>query len=158
MGGRMFALINLAASPGFVNPKCDPSLDLELLARYTSVRPGYHADKHHRNTVDCAGDVPATELQEMVEHSYDLVLLGLPRGQRTGCPATDRRRFRPLAHRLNSTSTQATPHPHQASRGQGNGAHHRNGGLTSLGMTSEAPGANVAPLAQQTLSLKTPKC
>ena len=42
-GGRMFALIMLEGSPGFVNLKCDPELALELPARYPAVRPGYHA-------------------------------------------------------------------------------------------------------------------
>lgn len=45
VGGRMFALVMLDGTPGFVNLKCDPDLALELRARYPAVRPGYHASE-----------------------------------------------------------------------------------------------------------------
>ena len=81
-GGRMFALVMLKGSPGFVNLKCDPSLALELRARYASIQPGYHANKHHWNTVELDGSVDDGTLQEMIRHSYALVVNSLPRAQR----------------------------------------------------------------------------
>src|SRR5215211_6251651 len=74
VGGRMFALIGLEASPGSVTLKCDPLLALALRAQYSSVRPGYHANKRHWNTVELDGSVEAGELREMIEHSYELVV------------------------------------------------------------------------------------
>jgi predicted DNA-binding protein (MmcQ/YjbR family) len=82
VGGRMFALVALEGSPGSVNLKCDPSLALELRARYSSVHPGYHANKRHWNTVELDGSVEDGELREMIEHSYELVVSRLPRAER----------------------------------------------------------------------------
>jgi predicted DNA-binding protein (MmcQ/YjbR family) len=42
--------------------------ELELRARYSAVRPGYHQDKRHWNTVDLDGPID-DELRELVEHS-----------------------------------------------------------------------------------------
>jgi predicted DNA-binding protein (MmcQ/YjbR family) len=65
-----------------VNLKCDPDLALELRARYAAVRPGYHQNKRHWNTVELDGSIPADEIREMIDHSYQLVLGQLPRNQR----------------------------------------------------------------------------
>jgi predicted DNA-binding protein (MmcQ/YjbR family) len=82
VGGRMFALVLLEGSPGSVNLKCDPDLALELRARYSSVRPGYHQDKRHWNTVELEGSVDEDELRWMIDHSYELVVSKLPRAAR----------------------------------------------------------------------------
>jgi predicted DNA-binding protein (MmcQ/YjbR family) len=82
VGGKVFALVMLSGREGFVNLKCDPDLALELRARHPAVRPGYHANKRHWNSVDLDGSVDRLELCEMIEHSYDLVVAGLPRAQR----------------------------------------------------------------------------
>jgi predicted DNA-binding protein (MmcQ/YjbR family) len=82
VGGRMFALVSLEGDRGFVNLKCDPDLALELRARHTAVQPGYHANKRHWNTVDLDGTVAADDLTDMIEHSYELVVAGLPRAVR----------------------------------------------------------------------------
>lgn len=82
VGGRMFALVMLDGSPGTVNLKCDPDLALELRARYEAVRPGYHQNKRHWNTVELDGSVEDEELRAMIDHSYELVVAGLPRAVR----------------------------------------------------------------------------
>jgi predicted DNA-binding protein (MmcQ/YjbR family) len=82
VGGRVFALVSLDGDAGSVNLKCNPELALELRARYSAVRPGYHQDKRHWNTVDLDGSLDDDELREMIDHSYALVLAGLPRAQR----------------------------------------------------------------------------
>jgi len=82
VGGRMFALVSLEGKPGSVNLKCIPELALELRARYAAVRPGYHQNKRHWNTVELDGSIDDTELREMIDHSYHLVLDGLPRARR----------------------------------------------------------------------------
>jgi predicted DNA-binding protein (MmcQ/YjbR family) len=83
VAGKMFALVLLTGSPGSVNLKCDPALALELRARHQAVRPGYHQNKRHWNTVDLDGSIDDGELREMIDHSYELVVSGLPRHQRT---------------------------------------------------------------------------
>jgi predicted DNA-binding protein (MmcQ/YjbR family) len=90
VGGRMFALVALGASPGFVNLKCDPTLALELRALHSSIHPGYHANKRHWNTVELDGTVDDSTLQEMIHHSYGLVVSRLPAAQRDRLPGSRR--------------------------------------------------------------------
>jgi len=79
VGGKMFALVSLEGAEGFVNLKCDPDLAVELRDRHAAVRPGYHANKRHWNTVDLDGTVDAEDITEMIEHSYTLVVDALPK-------------------------------------------------------------------------------
>jgi hypothetical protein len=53
-----------------------------LRKRYPAVRPGYHLDKRHWNTIDLDGTVPGDELAELIDHSWELVVAKLPRRQR----------------------------------------------------------------------------
>ena len=82
VGGKMFALVMLAGESGSVTLKCDPVWAVELREIYTAVRPGYHTNKRHWNTVDLDGTVDAAELDAMIEHSYELVVSRLPRRER----------------------------------------------------------------------------
>jgi predicted DNA-binding protein (MmcQ/YjbR family) len=82
VGGRMFALVALGPEPGSVSLKCDPGLAASLRDRYPAVTPGYHLNKRHWNTVSLDGSVPDSEVLELVDHSYDLVLARLTRAQR----------------------------------------------------------------------------
>ena len=52
VAGKMFALASLDEIPVTANLKCDPDLALELRDRYEQVRPGYHMNKKHWNTVE----------------------------------------------------------------------------------------------------------
>jgi predicted DNA-binding protein (MmcQ/YjbR family) len=82
VAGRMFALLPLDATAASVSLKCDPDLATALRARYPAVTPGYHLNKRHWNTVMLDGTVPDDEVQEWIEHSYDLVVAKLPRHRR----------------------------------------------------------------------------
>ncbi|HET6910937.1 MAG TPA: MmcQ/YjbR family DNA-binding protein [Mycobacteriales bacterium] len=82
VGGKMFALVALAGEPGSVNLKCDPAQALELREAYDGIRPGYHQNKHHWNTVDLDGSVEDDVLHGLITDSYDLVVAGLPRATR----------------------------------------------------------------------------
>ena len=82
VGGKMFALVMLDGEPGFVNLKCDPDHALELRARYPAVTPGYHANKRHWNSVHLDGSIDSPELQDMIEHSYTLIINSLSRAER----------------------------------------------------------------------------
>jgi predicted DNA-binding protein (MmcQ/YjbR family) len=79
VGGRMFALVSLVGEPGTVNLKCDPELALELRALHPAVRPGYHQDKRHWNTVELDGSIEPGEVREFIDHSYRLIVDRLPR-------------------------------------------------------------------------------
>jgi len=82
VAGKIFALAGLDEIPATVNLKCDPDLALELRDRYEQVRPGYHMNKKHWNTVEIDSGVPEAELRKMIEHSYDLVVRALSKAQR----------------------------------------------------------------------------
>jgi predicted DNA-binding protein (MmcQ/YjbR family) len=79
----MFALSALGATPLEVSVKCDPELAVELRASYAAIRPGYHLNKRHWNTVTLDGSVPDRMVRDLVEDSYDLVV-GALRPKRRG--------------------------------------------------------------------------
>ena len=79
VSGKMFALAALDELPTTVNLKCDPDLALDLRDRYEEVRPGYHMNKKHWNTVQIEGAIPDAELRKMIDHSYELVIKRLPK-------------------------------------------------------------------------------
>ena len=79
VGGKMFALTSLDEVPTTVNLKCDPDLALELRDRYEQVKPGYHMNKKHWNTVEIDSGISSVELRKMIDHSYELVVKGLPK-------------------------------------------------------------------------------
>jgi predicted DNA-binding protein (MmcQ/YjbR family) len=79
VAGKMFALAALDEMPTTVNLKCDPDWALDLRDRYEQVRPGYHMNKKHWNTVEIDSGIPANELRKMIDHSYELVAVSLPR-------------------------------------------------------------------------------
>ncbi len=86
VGGRIFALVPLGADPATMSLKCDPALALELRARHPAIRPGYHLNKRHWNTIALDGSVDADELRELIDHSYQLVVAGLTRAVRDTLP------------------------------------------------------------------------
>lgn len=88
VGGKMFALIPLGDDPATMNLKCDPDLALELRAQYPAVRPGYHQNKRHWNTITLDGSIESDELHELIEHSYQLVVTSLTRAERERLPTT----------------------------------------------------------------------
>jgi predicted DNA-binding protein (MmcQ/YjbR family) len=81
--GKMFALAALDEMPTTVNLKCDPDWALDLRDRYEEVRPGYHMNKKHWNTVEIEGTIPDAEFRKMIDHSYNLVVETLPKSRAT---------------------------------------------------------------------------
>ncbi|MBO6517182.1 MAG: MmcQ/YjbR family DNA-binding protein [Bacteroidia bacterium] len=65
-----------------INLKCDPEWALELRAEYPQIRPGYHMNKKHWNTVTTSAFHNAPLLRKMIDHSYDLVVSKLPKAKR----------------------------------------------------------------------------
>ncbi len=82
VGGKMFALLAFEEVPATANLKCDPDRALELRDRYEDVTPGYHMNKKHWNTVVIDGAIPQSELEKMIDHSYELVLRSLSKAER----------------------------------------------------------------------------
>ena len=82
VAGKMFALLALDEVPAAANLKCDPDRALELRDRFEQGRPGYHMNKKHWNTVELGTGIPETEVRQMIDHSYELVVRSLPRKTR----------------------------------------------------------------------------
>jgi len=82
VGKKIFALLALDEIPATANLKCDPDLALDLRDRYEQVRPGYHMNKKHWNTVEIDTGLSDSEVSKMIGHSYELVVRGLPRAVR----------------------------------------------------------------------------
>ena len=74
----MFALTDITLFTS-VNLKCDPERAVELREQYPAVQPGYHMNKKHWNTVLMDGTLGDKVIIELVDHSFDLVVAGLPR-------------------------------------------------------------------------------
>src|ERR1700758_292599 len=68
IGAKMFALAPLDQVPATANLKCDPDLALELRDRFEQIRPGYHMNKKHWNTVEIDSGIPDNELRKMIDH------------------------------------------------------------------------------------------
>jgi predicted DNA-binding protein (MmcQ/YjbR family) len=79
---KMFALLPVQSDPPSLSLKCDPTLAAILRDTYPAVTPGYHLNKRHWNSVKVDGSIPDDEVLEMIDHSYDQVVKGLPRKER----------------------------------------------------------------------------
>ncbi|MGJ8657174.1 MAG: MmcQ/YjbR family DNA-binding protein [Akkermansiaceae bacterium] len=80
--GKMFALTSPDSFPTAVNLKCDPDRALELRDEYDAVKPGYHMNKKHWNTVTLDGSVPSKLIEEMIVESLRLVVQSLKKADR----------------------------------------------------------------------------
>jgi len=79
VGGKMFALTGLDNQEFKVNLKCDPERSLELREEYDgAIIPGYHMNKKLWNTVS-VNSIPEKLFRNLIDHSYDLVINGLPK-------------------------------------------------------------------------------
>lgn len=79
VGGKIFAISALGRRPLEVSLKCDPELAVQLRSSYRAVRPGYHLNKRHWNTVTLDAGIPDRLVHDMIEDSYDLVVSALPK-------------------------------------------------------------------------------
>ncbi|OUS76502.1 MmcQ-like protein [Paenibacillus sp. MY03] len=82
VGGKMFALIGTNGSVDNISLKCEPHMAELLRMEHEAVKPGYHLNKKHWNTVTIDGSVPDNDIKEMIRHSYELVVKGLTKAQR----------------------------------------------------------------------------
>lgn len=86
VSGKMFATAGLEGEVGRMNLKCNPERALRLREEWEAIEPGYHMNKKHWNTVIFDGSLPRTLLEELIVHSYDLVIAGMPKKLRETIP------------------------------------------------------------------------
>jgi predicted DNA-binding protein (MmcQ/YjbR family) len=82
VGGKMFAISALGRMPLVVSVKCEPELAVQLRDTYAAIRPGYHLNKRHWNTITIDGSLPDQLVRDLVQDSYDLVVSALPKRTR----------------------------------------------------------------------------
>ena len=79
VAGKMFALSTLDRTPLEVSVKCEPELAVGLRDSYRAIRPGYHLNKRHWNTITVDGSLPDQLVRDLIEDSYALVVSALPK-------------------------------------------------------------------------------
>lgn len=80
--GKMFAIVGWQSLPLSISLKCNPDDAQVLRASYASIKPGYHLNKEHWNTVVLDGEVPEALVLELIEDSYALVAKSLKKAER----------------------------------------------------------------------------
>jgi predicted DNA-binding protein (MmcQ/YjbR family) len=79
---KMFALTSVDSPTFSLNLKCDPERAEQLREEFECVRPGYHMNKKHWNTITPDGSVKDSLLREWIDHSYQLVVSSLSKKMR----------------------------------------------------------------------------
>lgn len=82
--GKIFALLPLDTGDCRVNLKCDPEYAMHLREEHSGrILPGWHMNKRHWNTVHCDTGLSASLIRSLVQHSYDLIVQGLSKRERS---------------------------------------------------------------------------
>lgn len=80
---KIFLLVSLDTEVLSFNVKCQPERAIELREKYPDVvKPGYHMNKKHWNTIEPKASFPDALMEEWIRHSYELVLKSLPKKTR----------------------------------------------------------------------------
>ncbi|MCI9886808.1 MmcQ/YjbR family DNA-binding protein [Bacillus altitudinis] len=74
IGGKMFAMMggDVDRKP-VITLKCDPQRAEELREMHEGIIPGYYMNKTHWNSIYLDADIPSSFVEELIEHSYQLV-------------------------------------------------------------------------------------
>lgn len=88
IGDKMFALLSQRDGTSYISLKCEPDVNEVLREQYVAIKPGYHLNKRHWNTVELDGTVPVEEVIGMVDRSYNLVFKSLKKAEREAISAS----------------------------------------------------------------------
>ncbi len=80
---KIFTLTSLRTDEFKVNLKCNPERAIELREEFESVQPAFHMNKKHWNTIHVARFSNSSLFMELIDHSYDLVVKGMTKKNRT---------------------------------------------------------------------------
>lgn len=78
---KMYALIGYRNGKNFVNLKAKPEDVLFLTEQYEAITPGYHMNKLHWISVDISDPEMDDMIDDLVNHSYQLIASKLPKKQ-----------------------------------------------------------------------------
>ena len=74
--GKMFALTGVDNFE-FINLKCTPENAIELREQHNGIKPGYHMNKQHWNSVYNNSDVSDEIIYQLIDDSYQLIVKSL---------------------------------------------------------------------------------
>ncbi|OEH91060.1 MmcQ/YjbR family DNA-binding protein [Bacillus solimangrovi] len=77
VGSKMFAILSIKENLPAISLKCEPDVNEILREQYPAIKPGYHLNKRHWNTITVDGTVPYEQILQMINRSYDLVFNNL---------------------------------------------------------------------------------
>ncbi|MBN2767316.1 MAG: MmcQ/YjbR family DNA-binding protein [Paludibacteraceae bacterium] len=75
--GKMFALLPLDNPETQIALKCDPERAIQLRDEFPAITAAYHFNKKHWNSVRIDSTISISLMQELIQHSYDLIVFGL---------------------------------------------------------------------------------
>lgn len=78
VAGKMYCATSIKNAVS-CNVKCNPEEAIELRERFEAVKPGFHMNKKHWNTIMFNMDMPDKEILQQIQNSYNLVILSLPK-------------------------------------------------------------------------------
>ena len=79
VNNKMFALFGRHNDLPMLNVKCDPLEAAALCDIHQSITPGYHMDKRHWISVYFDGSVPQSEVERLIDNSFNLVVTKMPK-------------------------------------------------------------------------------
>ena len=80
VAGKMFCLTDLEDEFA-IALKNDPEKNIELREEYPAVKPAYHMNKQHWNAIKIDGSMSDDLIKNLIDDSYDLVVMKLTRKQ-----------------------------------------------------------------------------
>ena len=92
VGGKMFSLVNVTEMKmdgdiippfHFANLKCDPTKAIGLRESHAAIRPGWHQNKDHWNSLFMDGSLTDNLIKELIDHAYEIVAKKLPKKIKT---------------------------------------------------------------------------
>jgi len=82
VSNKMFALTNINKPILEVNLKCEPFMAEDLRRNFDAIKPGYHMNKKHWNTIVLDGSIPDEQIFFLIDLSYELVYKGLKKSEK----------------------------------------------------------------------------
>ena len=82
VAGKVFLIVTDDPDELIVTVKCEPDYGDSLRQEHASIVPGRYLDKAHWISVGAGRGITAPLVEDLVLHSYDLVLDSLPRRER----------------------------------------------------------------------------
>ena len=90
VAGKVFLIVTDDPDDQIITVKCEPEHARALERGYASITPGRYLDKRHLVSLGPGRGITKQLINDAVEHSYDLVVDGLPQGERPHGQASDK--------------------------------------------------------------------